>query len=356
VALMLRRSVDAASCLRRGIVRLSAYIHARIAHWAQRDHNAQMLRNASIWLLLGLALAHTGACATSAELDSTAIEADEPLASRTTLDAVGRILAPVMINGRGPFRLLVDTGANSSMISTRLADELGIAYSSEATVMLNGVTGSALMPTAEIELLQSGALVLKNQQVVVLTSEMVDSADGILGIAGLRDRLLIVDFKRGRVSIERSKRVESALIRVPAERMDSGLLVARAKVDGVSALAIIDTGAASTLGNRALQEALSKAGRVLTVPVLGATPHVAVGDMTAIKNIAIGAASISNARITFGDFHVFGKWDLLEQPALILGMDVIGTVDLMKIDFRRLEVAFGTSQERGWPRAYQRGS
>lgn len=223
--------------------------------------------------------------------------------------------------------------------------------------MLNGVTGSALMPTAEIELLQSGALVLNNLRVVVLTSEMTGSADGILGMADLRDRLLIVDFKRGLVSIERSKGTDLALIRVPAERMASGLLVARAKVDGISALAIIDTGAASTLGNRALQQALSKAGRVLPVPVLGATPHVAVGDMTAIRNIAIGPASISNARITFGDFHVFGKWELLERPALILGMDVIGTVDLMKIDFRRLELGFSPpSRAHGWPRAYQKRS
>lgn len=316
-----------------------------------------MLRNACIWPLLGLALTQTGACATVAEPDNTAIEAIEPLASRTTLDGSGRIMAPVMINGSGPFRLIVDTGANTSTISTRVADELGIAYGAEATVMLNGVTGSAVVPTAEIELLQSGALVLKDLRVVVLTAEMMDSADGILGMAGLSDRLLMVDFKRGRVSIERSKRVESRLIRVPAQRMSSGLLVARAKVDGISAVAVIDTGAALTLGNRALQQALSKAGRVLTVPVLGATPHVAVGDMTAIKNIAIGPASINNARITFGDFHVFGKWELLERPALILGMDVIGTVDLMKIDFRRLEIAFGPpSQERGWPRAYDRGT
>lgn len=310
----------------------------RIAHSQLHEHNARMLQNACICLLFGLALSRAGAA--DLEPSDATIEADAPLALRTTLDGAGRIMAPVMINGRGPFRLLVDTGANSSMISTRLADELGIAYGSAATVMLNGVTGSALMPTAEIERLQSGALVLKNQQVVILTSEMTASADGILGMAGLRDRLLIVDFKRGRVSIKRSQRDDSDLIRVPAERMASGLLVARANVDGIAALAIIDTGAASTLGNRALQQALSKEGRVLTVPVLGATAHVAIGDMTAIKNIAVGDANISNVRITFGDFHVFGKWDLLERPALILGMDVIGTVDLMMIDFRRLEIAF----------------
>lgn len=300
-----------------------------------------MLQTACVSFLLSVALIHHSACATGAEpQDSSAAESDSLFASRTTLDATGRIVASVMINGRGPFRLLVDTGANSSMISTRLADTLGIDYSSAATVMLNGVTGSALMPAVEIERLQSGALVLKNQQVIVLTAQMTASADGILGMAGLRDRLLIVDFKRGRVSIKRSQKNASDFIRVPAERMPSGLLVARANVDGIRALAIIDTGAESTLGNRALQQALRSSRRAVTVPVLGATPHIAIGDMTAIGNIAVGDANISGARVTFGDFHVFGKWELLDRPALILGMDVIGTVDMMMIDFRHMEISF----------------
>lgn len=300
-----------------------------------------MLQNACI-CLLGSALLYAGAPIEDIESAAEPLEADAPFASRTTLDGAGRIMAPVMINGRGPFRLLVDTGANSSMISTRLAEALGFDYSSANTVnvILNGVTGSALMPTVEIERLQSGALVLKNQQVGVVASEMMDSADGILGMAGLRDRQLIVDFKRGRVSIKRSQQNSANLIRVPAERMASGLVVARANVDGIQALAIIDTGAESTLGNRALQQALRNSRRAVTVPVLGATPHVAIGDMTAITNIAVGDANVSNARVTFGDFHIFDKWNLLGRPALILGMDVIGTVDLMVIDFRRLEISF----------------
>ena len=50
-------------------------------------------------------------------------EAATLFASPTRMDRIGRILVPVSINGRGPFRMLVDTGAASyatPMLSTDL--------------------------------------------------------------------------------------------------------------------------------------------------------------------------------------------------------------------------------------------
>src|SRR5262249_19642673 len=50
-------------------------------------------------------------------------------AAPTRLDRIGRIVAPVMLNGRGPFRFVVDTGANRSVITTQLAAALGLEAS-----------------------------------------------------------------------------------------------------------------------------------------------------------------------------------------------------------------------------------
>ena len=41
-------------------------------------------------------------------------EGTPEFATPTTLDRAGRIVAPVEINGRGPFRFILDTGANRS--------------------------------------------------------------------------------------------------------------------------------------------------------------------------------------------------------------------------------------------------
>ena len=45
---------------------------------------------------------------------------------RRRRDQIGRIWAPVFINGRGPFRLVLDTGATSSGVTAMVALALGI--------------------------------------------------------------------------------------------------------------------------------------------------------------------------------------------------------------------------------------
>ncbi|HEX7418020.1 MAG TPA: aspartyl protease family protein, partial [Steroidobacteraceae bacterium] len=54
----------------------------------------------------------------------------------TTRDRIGRIIAPVTLNGRGPFRFVVDTGANHSTVSSALAAALRLTPA--ANVMLHG--------------------------------------------------------------------------------------------------------------------------------------------------------------------------------------------------------------------------
>ncbi|MCC7200373.1 MAG: hypothetical protein IT483_12755, partial [Gammaproteobacteria bacterium] len=50
-----------------------------------------------------------------------------------------------------------------------------------------------------------------------------------------------------------------------------------------------------------------------------------------------GEIGIGKMRVTFGDFEVFRLWKLEATPALVLGMDVLGTVDQLMIDYRRAE-------------------
>jgi len=43
-------------------------------------------------------------------------------------------------------------------------------------------------------------------------------------------------------------------------------------------------------------------------------------------------------RVTFGDFHIFDIWNLNDEPALIIGMDVLGALGAFMIDFRLVEI------------------
>jgi hypothetical protein len=67
------------------------------------------------------------------------IEAPEPrYVAPTRRDRIGRIWAPVYINDKGPFRMVLDTGASRSGIIAHVAADLSGAR--HAPVMLQGAT------------------------------------------------------------------------------------------------------------------------------------------------------------------------------------------------------------------------
>jgi hypothetical protein len=52
--------------------------------------------------------------------------------------------------------------------------------------------------------------------------------------------------------------------------------------------------------------------------------------------------NLSKVTVVFGDFHIFQVWNLVNHPAVIIGMDVLGTADSLGIDYRRSEIYFET--------------
>ena len=69
-------------------------------------------------------------------------EADAVL--QTGFDALERVTVDAMINERGPYRFVVDTGANRSVLSTELAQSLGLAADGQAVV--HGIAGMLPSP------------------------------------------------------------------------------------------------------------------------------------------------------------------------------------------------------------------
>ena len=176
-------------------------------------------------------------------------QAREPLfAAPTRLDQTGRILAPVMINGQGPFRLIVDTGANQSVLTTKLATALGLETSPERTVKLHGVTGSVLVPIVAVDRFETGDLVQLGLELPVINSVM-GGAEGVLGMQGFAGKRITVDFVHDRINIEdsRGQRAPRDFITLPATLRFNRLLLVNGEVDGIPVRAVIDTGAQRTL-------------------------------------------------------------------------------------------------------------
>jgi predicted aspartyl protease len=278
------------------------------------------------------------------EADTTVSTTAEPLfASPTRIDRIGRIVAPVYINGQGPFRLVVDTGASHSTVSPQLAQKLGLEPAPDSRIMLNGVTGVEEVPAVRLDVIRAGDLVIQNAQAPVVLSTVMAGAEGILGVAGLRRERIFVDFRNDRIVISRSRGTEdlSKYLKVRGRLVAGGLLEVDARIGDVPARAIIDTGAERTLGNLALRDALRKRNQntqTTLTRVYGTTADVSSGEQEVAPPIVLGTAALSQVTVVYGDFHIFKVWGFDSRPAVLIGMDVLGTVDALVIDFRRREL------------------
>jgi predicted aspartyl protease len=269
-------------------------------------------------------------------------------ASPTTRDHIGRVVVPVMINGRGPFRFIVDTGANHSTISPGLARELGLTPAEVPSILLDGITGTAQVSFVTVDRLQAGDLTIESTALPVVWAPVMAGADGFLGAAGLKEKSLLVDFQRNRVSISRG--VEAAVransMKVHALRLAGGLMALDTLIGGIPVRAVIDTGAERTLGNLALRNALRARrthGVLATLTsVYGTTKDVESGEIQIAPPIVIDSLRITDVAIVFGDFHIFQVWGMHDKPAMIIGMDVLGTVASLSIDFKNQDVYVGS--------------
>ena len=278
-------------------------------------------------------------------LDELPVTAPEPRFVAPTLrDRIGRIWAPVLINGQGPFRLVLDTGASHSALTARVVETLGIVDDGKHTATLRGATGSVTVPMVPVETLEVGELLMEPKRLPIVP-DALGGAEGVLGTEGFANKRIYIDFRRDRITImrSRSERAADGFITVPVQFMRGRLLVVDAWLGGVKVKAIIDTGGQATLGNIALREALAERRRrqdaaAVLDQVTGATLDVQMGNRIATPAIAMGEVLVRNAAMTFADFEIFQHWKMTEEPAMLIGMDVLGLLDTLVIDYRRKEL------------------
>ena len=268
----------------------------------------------------------------------------------TTHDHIGRVVVATMVNGKGPFRFIVDTGATHSTVSPGLVRALGLQPAEVPSIVLNGITGTAQVAAVTIDSLQTGDLTVDQLVVPVVWAPVMAGADGILGAAGLTGKSLSVDFVRNRVRISRGVEmaVRADALKIHAARVTHGLMTLSMQVGRVHGLAVIDTGSERTLGNPALRDALKLRTRTgaeaLVTSVYGATAQVERGEIWRAPTILIDTLRINDVQVVYGDFHIFKVWQMQDTPAMIVGMDVLGTVTSLGIDFRNEDVYFTSSR------------
>src|SRR6187402_168097 len=122
----------------------------------------------------------------------------------TRPDRIGRVMAPVFVNGVGPFAFVVDTGASSSVISPRVVARLKLVADPARAKLLRGITGSEVVSTVAVESITAGEIMLAKSELPVVEPRVFADADGIFGADAFARGCLYVNFANAHVSILRT--------------------------------------------------------------------------------------------------------------------------------------------------------
>lgn len=285
----------------------------------------------------------------------------------TAFDDARRMTVPVRLDGRGPFQFVVDTGANTTVIGTDTAARCSLV--SDGVRDVHGIVGTQPAPLVKVPRLKVGQVVSKNLSLPVLPRESL-GADGLLGIDVLKDRRIRLNFERNMFEVGPSgrganvnllgggggTRIPDATkgIIVPAQYRSGQLVIFDADVAGVPVRAFLDSGAQITCGNEALRDALLTrhpefARRMAPTRLVSATGQTSAATLAVLPRLRLGGIGLTNIRAAFAPLHIFSLWSLNDQPAMLVGVDVLRHFDEVVLDFGRRQVTFYHSRRQEPP-------
>jgi hypothetical protein len=199
---------------------------------------------------------------THQQIFSLIIIAAAPLAGRTSsadqpfvkLEILGGrpVASRVFLNGQGPFRFLLDTGAQSNQVQVSLARKLGLAPSFQ--VALDTASGTTRVPGGRVAEVTLGDATAADQEFLFTTMEAVHALSpdiqGVLGQEFLSRFDYLLDF-RGRRLVFSATAPDGR--RTPARVIDGRMAIQTSYGDlvldsGTQALVLFHTPASSAPG------------------------------------------------------------------------------------------------------------
>lgn len=135
----------------------------------------------------------------------------------------------VMINGKGPLRFVIDTGASLSVLSDKAAERLGIkAVARGGNARAVGGTGSFPILYGLLDSLTMGEARIDTVPIYLRTvhvaQDMPESerADGYIGLSVLANYAVTIDYQNKQLIFDRSPlREEPAIAKAPAAPLDA---------------------------------------------------------------------------------------------------------------------------------------
>ncbi|WP_443749935.1 aspartyl protease family protein [Asticcacaulis solisilvae] len=271
--------------------------------------------------------------------------ASAQLAAKT--DAASHLTVEVHINGR-PYRFVVDTAAERSVIADDAAAALGLP--SGGLVRVNGLTGRLKVPAVVAAQVELGPFRRQSVLMPVLPRNLL-AADGYLGLDVIDGTCVTFDFRNSRLLVEEpaadGMTASSTLAQVRLTGSKGYLRVDDCLVDSVAANAFIDTGAEISVGNGSLLNALRQRNKNLQemrmIVLTGVTGGEISAEVIGVGRIRLQNLSFTNGELAISDVPDFVTWKLKNRPSLLIGMDYLRQFARVAIDYRAKRVEFELS-------------
>ncbi len=273
-----------------------------------------------------------------AEHDATLDVAGKEVAARKVET---RMTVAVKINDTGPYRFVVDSGADSSVVGTRIAKALALPPGRPA--ILNGMTATARVERVLVDSLTIGDTRVPNLELPVLAERDL-GGDGMIGIDALVEQRLMLDFEKRIIKVEDASRPAPRYdgeIVVTARLRKGQLILTQARANGKQVSAVIDTGSEITIGNGVLRDQLLRRGTKFTeVEATGVTGVAIKLKVARVRELRLGPVVLADVPLAFADVPPFTVFGMTDQPAMLLGTDMMDAFRRVSLDFRARKVRF----------------
>lgn len=161
----------------------------------------------------------------------------------------GLVLAPITINGNGPYDFIIDTATNSTLLDKGLAQKLKISPSDK--ILLSSSDGERSLERSQVAVIALGPAVSRDTEVLLDALESLKgtfpTVKGILGQNVLLSNSYEIDYRKKVLRIGESCQRKSESIRLPFELL-AGIPILKIRTEnGTSIRLVADSGATNLL-------------------------------------------------------------------------------------------------------------
>jgi len=217
------------------------------------------------------------------------------------------LTVPVGIAGQW-VTLLVDTGAERSMITEETAERLKLTRDPRFMTRSAGVGGVMQSADARIDGLILGGIAFPVERLSVNRLGPGVPFDGLLGADILLAFDLDIDVPNGKLSLYRARRCPVAdppwterAVPIPGVSAMRDRMMVPIQIDGVSGMALLDTGAQTSAIGSAMARRMGLTDQVLasspTLPIRGVGSGIAQAKLYRFREVRIGPAVGTNVSL-----------------------------------------------------------